>query len=67
MTTKNLSLILTHTTLTQEGKATKVSRRFNRLNTTASNEELLQFAKAIEMITGEQFDAVEVVKTDLIN
>ncbi|MBI5975124.1 sigS mRNA-stabilizing protein SroA [Staphylococcus canis] len=66
MTLTNLSLILTQTTLTPEGKKTKKARRFNRLNPTASNESLLRFAKAIESLTGEQFDTIEVVKTELI-
>ncbi|AVP35729.1 DUF1659 domain-containing protein [Staphylococcus felis] len=66
MTTTNLSLILTQTTITSGGKKTKTSRRFSQLNPNASNESLIRFAKAIEILTGEQYDSIEVVKTELI-
>lgn len=66
MNHSNLTLILTQTTLSQEGKATKMSRRFNQIKSSATAQELLSFAKAIEALTGEHYDTIENVKTEQI-
>ncbi|AJC96846.1 DUF1659 domain-containing protein [Staphylococcus hyicus] len=66
MNHSNLTLILTQTTLSQEGKATKMSRRFNQIKSSATAQELLSFAKAIEALTGEHYDTIETVKTEQI-
>lgn len=66
MNHSNLTLILTQTTLSQEGKATKMSRRFNQIKSSATTQELLSFAKAIEALTGEHYDTIETVKTEQI-
>lgn len=67
MNHSNLTLILTQTTLSQEGKATKMSRRFNQIKSSATAQELLSFAKAIEALTGEHYDTIETVKTEQIS
>ncbi|MCQ9289995.1 DUF1659 domain-containing protein [Staphylococcus hyicus] len=66
MNHSNLTLILIQTTLSQEGKATKMSRRFNQIKSSATTQELLSFAKAIEALTGEHYDTIETVKTEQI-
>ncbi len=66
MNNLNLTLILTQTTLSPEGKATKSTRRFNQIKSTATDQELLSFAKAIEALSGEHYDSIESVKTEQI-
>ncbi|ALN77925.1 MULTISPECIES: sigS mRNA-stabilizing protein SroA [Staphylococcus] len=66
MNNSNLTLILTQTTLSPEGKATKMSRRFNQIKGSATTQELLSFAKVIEALTGEHYDTIETVKTEQI-
>ncbi|UEX89853.1 DUF1659 domain-containing protein [Staphylococcus ratti] len=66
MNNSNLTLILTQTLLSPEGKPTKSTRRFNHIKSTATPQELLSFAKAIEALSGEHYDMIETVKTEQI-
>ncbi|WP_442802878.1 DUF1659 domain-containing protein, partial [Staphylococcus hyicus] len=43
-----------------------MSRRFNQIKSSATAQELLSFAKAIEALTGEHYDTIETVKTEQI-
>ncbi|KIX90711.1 hypothetical protein TP70_06210 [Staphylococcus microti] len=67
MTIKNVAIILTQSTTTQDGKTVKTSRKINNLNPDASTEDFRTFAAMIEVLTGEHYDQIEVVKTSMIN
>ncbi|MDO5375123.1 DUF1659 domain-containing protein [Staphylococcus rostri] len=67
MNTKNISLILTQSTTSPDGKTVKTSRRINNLNPEASTDDFRKLAAAIEALTGEHYDQLEVVKTSTIN
>ena len=67
MTIKNIAIILTQSTTTQDGKTVKTSRKINSLNPDASTEDFRTFATMIEALTGEHYDQIEVVKTSMIN
>ncbi|AKS67803.1 hypothetical protein RN70_10920 [Staphylococcus schleiferi] len=66
MNIHQITLILTQTSVTPEGKTTKTSRRFTQLKPTATREELKAFSNAIQALTGEQYDAIEVLTSEYI-
>ncbi|HDG4496248.1 TPA: DUF1659 domain-containing protein [Staphylococcus pseudintermedius] len=67
MNINHLTLILTQTTTTSaEGKPKKASRRFTQLKTDASHEDLKAFSQMIEKLTGEQYDAIELMTSENI-
>ncbi|EGQ2744417.1 DUF1659 domain-containing protein [Staphylococcus pseudintermedius] len=66
MNINHLTLILTQTTTSAEGKPKKASRRFTQLKTYASHEDLKAFSQMIEKLTGEQYDAIELMTSENI-
>ncbi|EGQ1683384.1 DUF1659 domain-containing protein [Staphylococcus pseudintermedius] len=66
MNINHLTLILTQTTTSVEGKPKKASRRFTQLKTDASHEDLKAFSQMIEKLTGEQYDAIELMTSENI-
>lgn len=48
------------------GKPKKASRRFTQLKTDASHEDLKAFSQMIEKLTGEQYDAIELMTSENI-
>ena len=47
----------------QNGKAKEIKRRFNNINTRASEADIKSFVTTISNLIEESFDKVEVVKT----
>lgn len=47
-----------------EGKAVEHKRRFTNLNPVLTHDQIRTFRSIIERITGENYDKVEVVKTE---
>ncbi|MBL7572638.1 sigS mRNA-stabilizing protein SroA [Staphylococcus saccharolyticus] len=47
-----------------EGKAVEHKRRFTNLNPALTHDQIRTFHSIIERITGENYDKVEVVKTE---
>ncbi|NBK46879.1 sigS mRNA-stabilizing protein SroA [Staphylococcus delphini] len=66
MNINHLTLILTQTTTSPEGKPKKASRRFTQLKTDASREDLKAFSQMIEKLTGEQYDTIELTTSENI-
>ncbi|HDV6119259.1 TPA: DUF1659 domain-containing protein [Staphylococcus pseudintermedius] len=66
MNINHLTLILTQTTTSAEEKPKKASRRFTQLKTDASHEDLKAFSQMIEKLTGEQYDAIELMTSENI-
>ncbi|EGQ3293222.1 DUF1659 domain-containing protein [Staphylococcus pseudintermedius] len=66
MNINHLTLILTQTTTSAERKPKKASRRFTQLKTDASHEDLKAFSQMIEKLTGEQYDAIELMTSENI-
>lgn len=58
-----LSVICTHVTHDTNGKAKEIKRRFNNINTRASEADIKLFVTTISNLIEESFDKVEVVKT----
>ncbi|MDG0842844.1 hypothetical protein M4L39_05265 [Staphylococcus equorum] len=64
---KQLAVTLSRILYDKDGKATKFKRHFANLNTESTPEQLKSFKSIIEQITGEHFDTIEVIKTEIIN
>ncbi|QLK85415.1 DUF1659 domain-containing protein [Staphylococcus sp. 17KM0847] len=67
MTATKLSIILTQNIVTSEGKVTKATRKINNLKPSANKADIQVFAETIEALTGENYDTIEIVKTEAIN
>ncbi|SUM91298.1 sigS mRNA-stabilizing protein SroA [Staphylococcus saprophyticus] len=66
-TISQLAVTMSRTLYDKDGKASQVKRHFTNLNTEATPEQLKSFKSIIEQITGERFDKLEVIKTEVIN
>lgn len=58
-----LSVICTHVTHDTNEKAKEIKRRFNNINTRASEADIKSFVTTISNLIEESFDKVEIVKT----
>ena len=47
-----------------EGKVVEHKRRFSNINPLVSNDQIKSFRSIIERISGEEYDKVEIVKTE---
>ncbi|ARJ51170.1 sigS mRNA-stabilizing protein SroA [Staphylococcus lutrae] len=66
MNMNHLTLILTQTTTSPEGKIKKTSRRFTQLQNDATHEDLKKFSQIIETLTGETYDTIELLTSEII-
>lgn len=66
MNINHITLILTQTSSTPEGKPKKSARRFTQLLSEASHEDLKKFSQIIETLTGEVYDNVELLTSENI-
>lgn len=62
-----LTAVFTQIKHNSEGKAVEHKRRFTNLNPSTSNDQIKTFSHYIERLTGENYDKVEVIKTESLN
>lgn len=57
-------IIFTQIKHNSEGKVVEHKRRFSNINPLVSNDQIKSFRSIIERISGEEYDKVEIVKTE---
>lgn len=66
-TPQSLAIVLTQTVVTAENKQAVTKRKFNNVVADATIEQIKQFQSIISTLTGEKYDAIEIIKTETIN
>lgn len=59
-----VTIIFTQIKHNSEGKVVEHKRRFSNINPLISNDQIKSFRSIIERISGEEYDKVEIVKTE---
>lgn len=59
-----VTIIFTQIKHNSEGKVVEHKRRFSNINPLVSNDQIKSFRSIIERISGEEYDKVEIVKTE---
>ena len=59
-----VTIIFTQIKHNSEGTVVEHTRRFSNINPLVSNDQIKSFRSIIERISGEEYDKVEIVKTE---
>lgn len=59
-----VTIIFTQIKHNSEDKVVEHKRRFSNINPLVSNDQIKSFRSIIERISGEEYDKVEIVKTE---
>ena len=59
-----VTIIFTQIKHNSEGIVVEHKRRFSNINPLVSNDQIKSFRSIIERISGEEYDKVEIVKTE---
>ena len=66
-TTQNISIVFVQKQRTADGKVNVFKRKFNTIAPDATVEKIQKFQTLLTQLTGENYDTVEIIKTETLN